>query len=458
MHTISLISLGCPKNQVDAERMLALLDAAGYVLGDIYDGVEAVIINTCGFIDAAKEEAIENILDMAELKKDGTVGKIVVTGCLAQRHKKEILDEIPEVDAVVGIGANGSIVDILNGLLGEETNNLPENEADEGSNSYCTFPDNTCLPLTGERLLTTPEYWSYLKIADGCMNRCSYCTIPLIRGDYRSVPMDTLVEEAKALADAGTKELILIAQDTTNYGYDLYDGRLMLPELLEKLCEIDGIEWIRMLYCYPDKITDELLSVMAKQPKVLNYIDLPLQHADNGILRAMNRRGTREDYTALIAKIRDILPDCVIRTTFIVGYPGEGEQEFENLAEFVNEIEFDRLGCFSFSPQEGTPAADMENQVDEQVKVDRGEIIMNDQLEIVTLKNQERIGRIYRVLVESYDPYSDSYSGRTFMDAPEIDGKIDFTAETEYNIGDFVEVKVIGVNDYDLIGRDVKCY
>jgi ribosomal protein S12 methylthiotransferase len=237
---------------------------------------------------------------------------------------------------------------------------------------------------------------------------------------------------------------------------DLY-GRLMLPELLEKLCEIDGIEWIRMLYCYPDKITDELLDVMSKQPKVLNYIDLPLQHADNGLLKKMNRRGTREEYTALISKIRTILPECVIRTTFIVGFPGEGEEEFENLAEFVNEIEFDRLGCFAFSPQEGTPACDMEGQVDEQLKIDRGEIIMNDQLEIVHLKNTERIGRVFRVLVEDYDSYTDSYTGRTYMDAPEIDGKITFTTDNDYENGDFVSVKVIGVNDYDLIGRDVAC-
>lgn len=453
MHRISMISLGCPKNQVDAERMLAALDSNDFVIADIYDGVDAVIVNTCGFIDAAKEEAIENILDMAELKKEGTVGKIIVTGCLAQRHKNEIINEIPEVDAVVGIGANGSIAEIVKSVLGEDGGELPENMSGK-EDVYCTYPSVNGLPLTGERLLTTPEYWSYLKIADGCSNRCSYCTIPSIRGDYRSVPMETVVAEAQALVDAGTKELILVAQDTTNYGFDIY-GELALPELLNRLCRIDGLEWIRMLYCYPDKITDELLEVMAAQPKALNYIDLPLQHADNGILKAMNRRGTREEYTELIAKIRAKLPDCVIRTTFIVGYPGEGEEEFENLAEFVNEIEFDRLGCFAFSAQEGTPAFEAPDQIDEQLKVDRGEIIMNDQLEIAYLKNQSRIGKVYRVLVESFDPYTDSYSGRTYMDAPEIDGKIDFTTESEYNVGDFADVRVIGVNDYDLIGRDI---
>lgn len=455
MNRISMISLGCPKNQVDAERMLALLDAEGFVIGDIYDGVDAVIINTCGFIDAAKEEAIENILDMAQLKEEGLVGKIIVTGCLAERHKEEILSEIPEVDAVVGIGANGSIAEIVKSIIGRESGEIPANEA-KGENAYCCFPAKEALPITGTRMLTTPEYWSYLKIAEGCSNRCSYCVIPYIRGNYRSVPMETLIEEASALAAEGTKELILIAQDTTNYGIDLY-GELALPKLLNELCKIEGIEWIRMLYCYPDKITDELLEVMANQPKVLNYFDLPLQHADDKILKAMNRRGTGEENRQLIKKIREKLPDAIIRTTFIVGYPGEGEEEFENLVEFVNEIEFDRLGCFAFSPQEGTPAFDAEGQVDEQTKVDRGEIIMRDQLEITAIRNHERIGTVCRVLVEEFDPYTDSYSGRTYMDAPEIDGKIDFTTDLEYNVGDFAEVRIIGINDYDLIGRDVLC-
>ncbi len=440
MYKIGMISLGCPKNQVDAERMLAQLDKNGYEIADCYEGVDAVIVNTCGFIDAAKQEAIENILEMAQLKEEGIVKKIIVTGCLAQRYKDEILKEIPEVDAIVGIGANGDIVDIIKKTV-------------EGETVY-EMPENTKLPLVGERLLTTPEHWAYLKIADGCSNRCTYCAIPSIRGDFRSVEFETLVEEAKALAAAGTKELILIAQDTTNYGMDLY-GRLRLPELLDALCEINGIEWIRMLYCYPDKITDELIETMARQPKVLHYIDLPLQHADDGMLKAMNRRGDSAYLREVIAKIRAAMPDAVIRTTFIVGFPGEGEKEFENLAEFVNEIEFDRLGCFSFSPQEGTPAFDFENQVEEDVKLRRGEIIMQDQLEIVTVKNQERIGKTYKVIVEDYDGYSDSYSGRTYMDAPEIDGQISFTTDKHYEVGEFAEVTVIGVNDYDLIGKDI---
>ena len=440
MYKIGMISLGCPKNQVDAERMLAQFDKDGFEIADCYDGVDAVVVNTCGFIDAAKQEAIENILEMSQLKEEGTVKKIIVTGCLAQRYKDEIFSEIPEVDAVVGIGANGDIAETVKRVI-------------EGERVF-EMPDKENLPLVGERLLTTPEHWAYLKIADGCSNRCTYCSIPSIRGNYRSVEFETLVEEAKALAAAGTKEIILIAQDTTNYGMDLY-GKLRLPELLDALCEIDGIEWIRMLYCYPDKITDELLETIAKQPKVLPYIDLPLQHADDNILKAMNRRGDSAFIRDVIAKIRSYLPDAVIRTTFIVGFPGEGEKEFENLAEFVNEIEFDRLGCFAFSPQEGTPAFDMENQVEEDVKLRRGEIIMQDQIEIVTLKNNERIGKTYRVLVEDYDGYSDSYSGRTYMDAPEIDGSISFTSSKNYEVGDFAQVVVIGVNDYDLIGKDI---
>lgn len=441
MNKIGMISLGCPKNQVDAERMLAQFDREGFEIVDCYDGVDAVIINTCGFIDAAKQEAIENILEMAELKEEGIVGKIIVTGCLAQRYKEEIFTEIPEVDAIVGLGANADIAGIVKQVIaGEKVYEMPENSK---------------LPLVGERLLTTPEHWAYLKIADGCSNRCTYCSIPSIRGDYRSVEFETLIEEAKALASTGIKELILIAQDTTNYGIDLY-GKLRLPELLDSLCEIEGIEWIRMLYCYPDKITDELLETMSRQPKVLHYIDLPLQHADDNVLKAMNRRGDSAFLREVISKIRSAMPDAVIRTTFIVGFPGEGEEEFENLAEFVNEIEFDRLGCFSFSPQEGTPAFDFDDQIEEDVKLRRGEIIMQDQLEIVNLKNHERIGKTYRVIVEDYDGYSDSYSGRTYMDAPEIDGQISFTTDKHYEVGEFADVVVIGVNDYDLIGRDVR--
>lgn len=438
-YKVGMISLGCPKNQVDAEHMLALMDAEGWEIVDYVDGCDVVIVNTCGFIDDAKKEAIENILDMVELKKEGVIGKIIVTGCLAQRYKEEIVKEIPEVDAVVGIGANGDIIKTV----------------EEVMDSVITiekYPPRCDLPLEGQRILTTPQYWAYLKIGEGCSNRCTYCTIPSIRGNMRSRSMENVIEEAKQLAELGVKELILIAQDTTSYGLDLY-GELKLPELLNELCKIDSIEWIRLLYCYPDRITDELIETMKNQDKVVNYIDLPLQHADDKILKAMNRRGDQALIRSVISKLRAEIPDVVIRTTFIVGFPGEGEEEFETLAEFVNEIEFDRLGVFTFSPQEGTPAFDMEGQVDEDVKTRRGEVIMQDQYSIMEEKNNEKIGKTYKVVVEEYDGYSDSYTGRTYMDAPEIDGLVKFTSQKDLDVGDFVDVEIFDVEDYDLIGE-----
>lgn len=438
-YKVGMISLGCPKNQVDAEHMLALIDAAGCEIVDYVDGCDVVIVNTCGFIDDAKKEAIENILDMVELKKEGIISKIVVTGCLAQRYKDEIVTEIPEVDAVVGIGANGDIVKTIEEVM-------------SSVDTIEKYPPRCDLPLEGQRILTTPQYWAYLKIGEGCSNRCTYCTIPSIRGNMRSRSMENVIEEAKQLAESGVKELILIAQDTTSYGLDLY-GELKLPELLNELCKIDSIEWIRLLYCYPDRITDELIETMKEQDKIVNYIDLPLQHADDKILKAMNRRGDQAMIRNVIEKLRTEIPDVVIRTTFIVGFPGEGEDEFENLAVFVNEIEFDRLGVFTFSAQEGTPAYDMEDQVEEDVKTRRGEIIMQDQYSIMEEKNSEKIGKTYKVIVEDYDGYSDSYTGRTYMDAPEIDGIVRFTSDRDLDIGDFVEVEIFDVEDYDLIGE-----
>lgn len=438
-YKIGMISLGCPKNQVDAEHMLALMDAEGWEIVDYVDGCDAVIVNTCGFIDDAKKEAIENILDMVELKKEGVISKIIVTGCLAQRYKNEIVKEIPEVDAVIGIGANGDIIKTVEEVM-------------SGVDTIENYPPQCELPLEGQRILTTPQYWAYLKIGEGCSNRCTYCTIPSIRGNMRSRSMEKVIDEAKQLAESGVKELILIAQDTTSYGLDLY-GELKLPELLNELCKIDSIEWIRLLYCYPDRITDELIETMKNQKKVVNYIDLPLQHADDKILKAMNRRGDQALIRNVISKLREEIPDVVIRTTFIVGFPGEGEEEFETLAEFVNEIEFDRLGVFTFSPQEGTPAFDMEDQVDEDIKTRRGEVIMQDQYSIMEEKNNEKIGKTYRVVVEDYDGYSDSYTGRTYMDAPEIDGLVKFTSHKDLDIGDFVDVEIFDVEDYDLIGE-----
>ncbi len=438
MKTVGFISLGCPKNQIDGECLLAQLDAAGYTVADPYDGVDVVIVNTCGFIEDAKKEAIESILDMVQLKEDGIIGRIVVTGCLAERYQQEVLTEIPEVDAVVGIGANRDIVTVCERVLAGETV------------TECPAKEN--LPLNGERVLTTPEYYAYLKIADGCDNRCTYCAIPQIRGRFRSREMDDIVDEAAQLAEKGVKELILVAQDTTRYGQDLY-GRPALPELLQKLCAVNGIHWIRLLYCYPDEFTDELIDVMATENKVLHYVDLPLQHANDAILKRMNRRCTAEQAAELIEKLRERIPDIVIRTTFITGFPGEGEEEFEDLAVFVNETEFDCLGCFAYSAEEGTPAAEFEDQIDERTKNDRKDILMNDQYGIVQEKHEALIGQTFEVLVEGYDEYSDSYFGRTYRDAPEIDSTIKFTAPFDLNEGDFCAVKVFAIDEYDLIGE-----
>lgn len=439
-YKVGLISLGCPKNQVDAEAMLASLDAAGFEIVDYVDGCDAVLINTCGFIDDAKKEAIENILDMVELKNEGIVGSIIVTGCLAQRYQDEILKEIPEVDAIVGIGANADIVNIVKNTI-------------EG-NGMSVFPPQCELPLDAQRVLTTPSYFAYLKIADGCSNCCTYCKIPSIRGAMRSREIESIVLEARQLAESGVKELVLIAQDTTAYGKDVY-GEYKLPELLEELSKIDSIEWIRLLYCYPDKVTDELIEAMAKLPKVVHYIDLPLQHCNDSILKSMNRKGDKAQIVSVINKLREKMPDIVIRTTFITGFPGEGEDEFEELSVFINEMEFDRVGCFAFSPQEGTPAALMDNQVDEETKTRRGEILMEDQYLIMQEKNNNRIGKEYKVLVEGYDAYSDVYYGRAYSDAPEIDSLVYFTTDDEYDEGDFADVEIIDVNEYDLVGRTV---
>ncbi len=441
-YSIGLVSLGCPKNQVDAEIMLAELVENGCEIVDFYDGAEVVIINTCGFIDSAKQEAIENILEVADLKGRGIVKKIIVTGCLSQLHKEEIKKEIPEVDAVLGIGANASIFEHIKSIV-------------ENNVEVITFPPRENLPLNGTRLLTTPEYWAYLRIAEGCSNNCSYCLIPSIRGPFRSRPMEELVEEAKDLAQKGVKELILIAQDTTSYGYDIY-GKLILPELLDALSEIEGIQWIRLMYCYPDFVTDELIEKIKTNKKILHYIDLPIQHSDDRILTAMNRRLSGEELKALIEKMRNEIPDIVIRTTLITGFPGEDEEAFENLATFVNELEFDRLGCFTFSPQEGTEAYDMDEQVDNETAAHRAEIIMRDQYEIMLEKNQNQIGRKLEVLVEGFDGYTDTYFGRSYMDAPEIDNKVYFSSPDAFDEGDFVAVEIIGVSEYDLLGKSIE--
>lgn len=437
-YTVGMISLGCPKNQVDAEIMLAKLVKAGFEITNEPYYADVVIVNTCGFIDDAKQEAIDNILEMAEIKNNGYLKALVVTGCLAERYKEQVIEQMPEIDAIVGIGGNDNIVEVcLKALNGEK---------------YAEFPSKYCLPMNGERVLTTPEYWAYLKIAEGCSNCCTYCAIPSIRGKYRSREMEDILQEATSLVQSGVKELIVIAQDTTKYGNDLY-GELKLSELLRKLSQIDGLEWIRLLYGYPDSMTDELIDEIASNEKVCKYIDLPLQHADENVLARMNRTGSKSELLELIGKLRSRIPGVVIRTTFITGFPGETDEEFTVLSEFVKEAKFDRLGCFAYSAEEGTKAAEMPDQVDEQTKIDRGDIIMQQQFEIFSEKQEEKIGKTYKVLVEGYDSYTDSYCGRSYMDAPDIDSLVYFTSSVPIETGEFVEVRIINTKDYDLIGE-----
>ncbi|MBQ5901969.1 MAG: 30S ribosomal protein S12 methylthiotransferase RimO, partial [Clostridia bacterium] len=409
---IGMVSLGCPKNQVDAEIMLNRLKEAGFEITGDAAKADAVIINTCGFIEDAKKEAIENILELAELKKESNLKGLIVTGCLAERYKDEVITEMPEIDAIVGIGANEDIVDVVNRVI-------------DGEGGISKFADKDKLDMDSDRILASPRYTAYLRIADGCDNCCTYCTIPFIRGRFRSRTMESVIDEAKRLALRGVKELVVIAQDTTRYGEDLY-GELKLAELLRKLCEVDGIEWIRILYAYPDRITDELIDTMASESKIMNYIDIPLQHCNGEILAAMNRHGDRKALTELIAKIRNKMPDVALRTTFITGFPGETEEQFTELCEFVNEIGFERLGCFAYSAEEGTKAAEMENQVEKSVKERRAEVIMDDQLRIISEKNEQKIGKTLTVLVEGYDSYIKCCYGRSYADAPEIDAKIFF--------------------------------
>lgn len=437
---IGMISLGCNKNQIDAEIMLAKLAEQGFEITDEVDGADAVIINTCGFIEDAKKEAIENILDMAELKKEGVIGKIIVTGCLAERYREEILSELPEVDAVVGLGSNKDIAEICDRVLA----GVP----------VVSFGEKTCLPLDSERMLTTPNYYAYLKIAEGCSNHCTYCAIPKIRGDFRSRQPESILKEAMELAKQGVKELVVIAQDTSRYGEDLY-GKSALPALLTSLSKIEGIEWIRVLYCYPERISDELISVVKNNDKIVKYFDIPLQHADAQVLKRMNRKGDYDSLLSLIRKIRSEIPEVVLRTTLITGFPGETEENFETLSRFVNEAKFDRLGCFAYSAEEGTPAALLDGQLDSEIKQSRLEAVMEQQYRIAQQKNEEQVGKILKTVVEGYDAYTDTYYGRTWRDAPEIDGQINFTCGYELNEGDFVDVEVMGINEYDLIGEVV---
>lgn len=435
---VGMISLGCPKNQVDGEALLAKLKKAGYEIVNNIEDSDVMIVNTCGFIEQAKKEAIDTILEVAEYKNAGLISAIVVTGCLAERYQDEIIKEMPEVDAVLGIGANSDIVKTCDkALCGIVTT---------------SFPNKCYLSINDERIISTPSHWAYLKIAEGCDNRCSYCAIPGIRGGFRSRTIESCVDEAKALAESGVKELILIAQDTTKYGQDLY-GKYSLDILLKELVKIDGIEWIRLFYCYPQRITDSLINVIANEEKVCSYIDIPLQHSDKTVLKNMNRVGDGNDYRALISKMRKAIPGLALRTTFMVGFPGETDEQFENLCKFTEDIKFDKMGCFTFSPEEDTPAYDMQNQIDDAVKIRRQEVLMNKQYSITEELNKQRIGRIYKVIIDTFD--GEKYVGRSYMDSPEIDSGIIFTCDNNLNIGDFVNVEITDYNGYDLIGEAI---
>lgn len=440
---IGMVSLGCPKNQVDAEIMLYRLKEAGYEITGNEGEADLVIVNTCGFIEDAKREAIDNILELGQLKEDGSLKGLIVTGCLAERYANEVIDEMPEIDALLGIGCNADIVSVVERVL-------------SGEKGIALFAEKEKLDMDSDRILATPRYTAYLRVADGCDNCCTYCTIPSIRGHFRSRTIESVLDEANRLAKRGVRELVVIAQDTTRYGEDIY-GKLMLAELLNKLCEIDGIEWIRILYAYPERITDELLDTMASQPKIMKYIDIPIQHCNGEVLRNMNRRGDRRSLTELIAKIRAKMPDVAIRTTLITGFPGETEEQFTELCEFVNEIGFDRLGCFAYSAEEGTPAAEMDNQCEKSVKERRAEVIMNDQLRIISKKNQEKIGKTLDILVEGYDNYIRCCFGRSYADAPEIDAKIFFAPSSPRpSEGDIVKVEIFDTIEYDLLGQQIE--
>ena len=436
---ILFISLGCDKNLVDTEVMLGLLASRGYEMTDDETRADVIVINTCCFIHDAKEESIQNILEMAEYKKRGTVKALIVTGCLAQRYRQEIIDEIPEVDEVLGTTAYDKILDAVDAALrGEHEVMLSELDA-------LPLPDT-------RRLVTTGGHFAYLKIAEGCDKHCTYCIIPKIRGNFRSVPMERLVREAQELADQGVKELILVAQETTLYGKDLY-GEKSLHTLLKKLCEISGLRWIRILYCYPEEITDELIQVIKEEPKICNYLDLPIQHANDKILGRMGRRTSKQELVDIIGKLRSEIPDICLRTTLITGFPGETQEQHEELMEFVDEMEFDRLGVFTYSPEEDTPAAEMPDQIDEEVKLDRQAELMELQQEIAFDNAQDMVGREVLVMIEGKVADENAYVGRTYRDAPNVDGLIFINTDEELLSGDFARVRVTGAVDYDLIGE-----
>lgn len=446
MKNVLFISLGCDKNLVDSEKMLGLLSESGYTIVEDEAQADAIVVNTCCFIHDAKEESIETILEMASWKEKGKVKALVVTGCLAQRYQEEMAAELPEVDAIIGTTGYTEIVKVLDQLLG--------GEKEDGNRKplYCC-PSIDLLPpsLSDKRMVTTGAYTAYLKIAEGCNKRCTYCIIPYIRGKYRSFPMEDLLDEARRLVEAGAKELILIAQETTVYGVDLY-GKKMLPELLRNLCQIEGLAWIRLLYCYPEEITDELIQVMQEEEKICHYLDIPIQHSEDRILRQMGRKTSRMELISLIEKLRKEIPDIILRTTLITGFPGETEEDFTHMVDFVKTTKFDRLGVFTYSPEDGTKAADMEGQLDEEIKEARRDCIMKLQQEISARAASGKVGREMAVLIEGYLYEEDIYVGRTYMDAPKVDGNVFVRSEEEMISGDIVPVRITAASEYDLMG------
>lgn len=436
---ILFVSLGCDKNLADTESMLGLLASRGYEMTDDEAEADVIVINTCCFIHDAMEESIQNILDMAEYRKSGQAKALIVTGCLAQRYRQEILDEIPEVDEVLGTTAFDRILDAVDAALSGERGVM------------LADPDALPLPET-KRLVTTGGHYAYLKIAEGCDKHCTYCIIPSLRGRFRSVPMERLLKEAQELADQGVKELILVAQETTLYGKDLY-GEKSLHILLKKLCEISGIRWIRILYCYPEEITDDLIRVMKEEPKICHYLDIPIQHASDGILKRMGRRTSKQELIDIVGRLRKEIPDICLRTTLITGFPGETQAQHEELMQFVDEMEFDRLGVFTYSPEEGTPAAAMPDQIAEEVKEERQAELMELQQEIAFDAAEDMKGREVLVMIEGKVADENAYVGRTYKDAPNVDGLIFINTDEELVSGDFARVKITGALDYDLIGE-----
>ena len=438
---IGFVSLGCPKNRCDTEVMLKELMDAGYEITPEETDADIIVINTCAFIESAKREAIDNILDIAWLKKNHNLKGIIVTGCLTERYREEILKEFPEVDAVLGVGSIHNIVEAANEVA--------------AGRKYSSFEDKNEVKLGGDRILSTPDYTAYIKIAEGCNNRCTYCAIPSIRGRMRSRDMDSILAEAKDLEAIGVKELCVVAQDTTAYGIDLYE-RYALPELLQRLVDETSIPWIRILYCYPDKITDELIDVMKKNDRILNYIDMPLQHISDPILKKMNRKGDSACIKSVIKKLRDNLPDVIIRTTFIVGFPGETQKHYNELLHFIKETKFERAGVFAYSREEGTPAYDFTPRIPEQKKQDRADTLMDIQLDVSAAFLRSFLGKMITVLCEEFDPVSEVHFGRSYADAPDIDGKVYFRANKRIAPGSFVKVKIEEMLDYDVIGTAIE--